>query len=187
MALAFSEPGRPPSEPVQLTRKERAARTMVALPLTQAAFAPFGQVLEADGPPDRLVNRGRCARYDDRASLDFSGARAAVSVLQAEAREVPYQLNMVERHPHGTQTYIPMTHEPYLVMVSLPGEDGAPGRPQAFRAAPGQGVHYHRGTWRSVLTPIAEPGLFALIDQAGGPTGVQEYWFEKPYFVVLEG
>ena len=35
-------------------------RRIVARPLTAAAFAPFGQVIEAAGAPDRIINAGRC-------------------------------------------------------------------------------------------------------------------------------
>ena len=44
---------------------------IVAAPLTAAAFAPFGQVLETAGPPDRIINRGLCGRWHDLARLDF--------------------------------------------------------------------------------------------------------------------
>ncbi len=169
-----------------MSPREREARTMEALPLTPAAFAPYGDVFQAEGEPDRIINRGRCARFDTGARLDLGGRLASISLLRAEPREMPYQLNMVERPATGSHAYLPMAHEHYLVMVCRDNH-GLPDRPVAFLAGPEQGIHYHNATWRSVLTPITEPGLFALIEAAGPTPEMQEFWFEKPYFVRLAG
>jgi ureidoglycolate lyase len=151
-------------------------------PLTRAAFAPFGEVLEAEGPPDRLINQGLCGRYHDLATLDFEDGRAGLSLFRSEARRLPYRLEMVERHPLGSQAFLPMTPDPFLVIVA-PDADGAPGRPLAFRTAPGQGINVARNIWHGVLTPLAEPGLFAVIDRIGPGDNLEEHWFETPVIV----
>lgn len=156
--------------------------TISIAPLTAAAFAPFGDVLEAEGNPDKLINQGLCGRYNDRAQLDFGDGRAGISLFLAEARALPLQLDMVERHPMGSQAFVPMTHTPFLVIVA-PDENGRPGRPLAFRTKPGQGVNYHRGTWHGVLTPLSEPGLFAVIDRIGSGTNLEEHRFQTPYTI----
>jgi ureidoglycolate lyase len=151
-------------------------------PLTRAAFARFGEVLEAEGPPDRLINQGLCGRYHDLATLDFEDGRAGLSLFRSEARRLPYRLEMVERHPLGSQAFLPMTPDPFLVIVA-PDADGAPGRPLAFRTAPGQGINVARNIWHGVLTPLAEPGLFAVIDRIGPGDNLEEHWFETPVLV----
>ncbi|MDE3027710.1 MAG: ureidoglycolate lyase, partial [Paracoccaceae bacterium] len=86
-------------------------------PLTAAAFAPFGDVLDTSGLPDRLINQGLCGRYHDRALLDFGpDGRAGISLFNAEPRALPYRLEMVERHPEGSQAFLPMTEHPFLVI-----------------------------------------------------------------------
>ncbi|QBK30212.1 ureidoglycolate lyase [Roseitalea porphyridii] len=157
--------------------------TIAIEPLTAEAFAPFGDVLEAAGAPDRLINQGLCGRYHDRARLEYVDGRAGISLFQAEPRTLPLSLTMVERHPLGSQAFIPMTQNPFLVIVA-PDEQGMPGRPLAFRTAPGQGVNYRRGTWHGVLTPLSEPGLFAVIDRIGEGANLEEHWFETPYRVA---
>lgn len=157
--------------------------TIAIEPLTAEAFAPFGEVLATDGAPDRLINQGLCGRYHDRARLDFGDGRAGISLFHAEPRTLPLSLTMVERHPLGSQAFIPMTQNPFLVIVA-PDENGTPGRPLAFRTAPGQGVNYRRGTWHGVLTPLSEPGLFAVIDRIGDGANLEEHWFETPYRVA---
>ena len=158
------------------------SETIAIAPLTAAAFAPFGDLLEASGAPDRLINQGLCGRFDDRARLDFADGRAGLSLFVAEPRTLPFQLDMVERHPLGSQAFVPMTHAPFLVIVA-PDRGGGPGMPRAFRTRPGQAVNYHRGTWHGVLTPLSEPGLFAVVDRIGDGTNLQEHRFPNPYTV----
>ena len=66
---------------------------IVAQPLTAEAFAPYGDVLEIAGAPDKIINQGLCGRYHDRAALDFGpGGRAGISLFNAERRSLPYRL-----------------------------------------------------------------------------------------------
>lgn len=155
---------------------------LTAEPLSAAAFAPFGDVIETSGPPDKIINQGLCGRYHDRAALDFSGGHAGISLFHAEPRSLPLRLDMVERHPDGSQAFIPMTQNPFLVIVA-PDHGGEPDQPVAFLTKPGQAVNYHRGTWHAVLTPLYAPGLFAVVDRIGPGENLQEFWFETPFEV----
>jgi ureidoglycolate lyase len=153
--------------------------------MTADRFAPFGDLIEINGTPDKIINQGQCGRFHDRATLDFSDGRAGVSLFNANPRKLPYQLDLVERHPEGSQAFIPMTHQPFLVIVA-PDDAGQPGQPRAFRTQAGQAVNYHRGTWHGVLTPLHGPGLFAVVDRIGAGENLQEHWFDDPYLVVDE-
>ncbi|KNG93938.1 Ureidoglycolate hydrolase [Pseudaestuariivita atlantica] len=147
-----------------------------------AEFAPFGDVLECSGAPDKIINQGLCGRFHDRARLDFADGRAGVSLFRAEPRNLPLTLEMVERHAQGSQCFVPMSLDPFLVIV-CPDEGGVPGEPRAFRTKPGQAVNFHRGTWHGVLTPLHAPGLFAVIDRIGDGANLEEHWFDTPYTV----
>lgn len=153
------------------------------VPLTAGAFAPFGDVLDAAGPPDKVINQGNCGRFHDRARLDFGpDGRAGVSIFQANPRALPYHFDMVERHPDGSQAFLPMSQDPYLVIVA-PDTGDAPGTPLAFLAGPGQGVNFLRNTWHGVLTPLSAPGLFAVVDRIGATPNLEEFWYSTPYVV----
>jgi len=153
-------------------------------PLTADAFAPFGDVLEVAGDPDKIINQGLCGRYHDRAQLDFSDGKAGISLFNAQARSLPFTLDMMERHPDGSQAFIPMTHTAFVVIVAL-DDGGKPGKPRAFLTNPGQAVNYHRATWHGVLTPISAPGLFAVVDRIGSGANLQEHWFDTPYQITM--
>ena len=152
-------------------------------PLSRTAFQPFGDVLELKDAPDKLINQGLCGRHHDLATLDFADGRAGISLFDAEPRALPYRLEMVERHPMGSQAFVPMTAAPFLVIVA-PDDGDKPGAPRAFLAAPGQGINLHRNTWHGVLTPLAAPGLFAVIDRIGAGDNLEEFWFDTPFTVV---
>jgi ureidoglycolate lyase len=152
-------------------------------PLTPEAFAPFGDVLDAVGAPDRIINQGLCGRYHDRARLDFGrDGRAGLSIFNAEPRALPYRLDMVERHPDGSQAFVPMHRLPFLVIVA-PDAGGQPGRPRAFVTDGSQGINFLRNTWHGVLTPLAAPGLFAVIDRIGDTPNLEEFWFATVWVV----
>lgn len=153
-------------------------------PLTAEAFAPYGDLIEANGPPDRWINQGRCGRYHDRARLDFSDGRAGLSLFQARPETLPLTLRMVERHPMGSQAFVPMSADPFLVVVAA-DEDGIPAVPKAFLTRSGQAINFHRGTWHGVLAPLAEPGVFAVIDRIGAGANLEEHWFETPYVIEV--
>ncbi len=158
-------------------------REIAAQPLTPEAFLPYGDVLDTSGDPDRLINQGLCGRFHDRARLDFGSGRAGISLFDAVPRALPYRLDLVERHPEGSQAFLPMTEHPFLVIVA-PDKDGAPGTPRAFLTAPGQGINLLRGTWHGVLTPLHAPGRFAVVDRIGDGPNLEEHWFETPWTVV---
>ncbi|SFS05535.1 ureidoglycolate lyase [Yoonia litorea] len=152
-------------------------------PLTAEAFAPFGDVLDVAGDPDKIINQGLCGRYHDRARIDIVDGRAGISLFKAEPRSLPIALDMVERHPDGSQAFLPMSFDPFVVVVA-PDEGGTPGQPRAFITTPGQGINFARGTWHGVLTPLHAPGLFAVVDRIGEGPNLQEHWFETPYTIV---
>lgn len=161
-------------------------KTIVARPLTRDAFAPFGEVIDTDWPHHFPINNGKCERYHAIAGVETAGedARAVISIFRGTAYGFPHTLEMVERHPLGSQAFMPLSPRPFLVIACPDGDDG-PGLPRAFLTAPGQGVNYFRNTWHGVLTPIAEPQDFLVVDRAGEGDNLEEYYFRDPFTITL--
>ena len=150
--------------------------------LTAEALAPYGDLLEASGAADKMINQGKCGRFHDRATLDFSDGRAGISIFQGEKETLPLTLQLVERHPEGSQAFVPMSADPFLVVVAR-DENGTPKDPKAFLTEPGQAINFHRGTWHGVLAPLSEPGLFAVVDRIGDGPNLEEHWFDESYII----
>ena len=149
-------------------------------PLTAAAFAAFGDVLDATGS-FRLINDGQCQRHHDRARIDTgTDARTGISIFNATPRALPYTFDLIERHPEGSQAFIPMTQHPFLVIVSASPQDP----PRAFLTNGAQAINLHRGTWHGVLTPLHAPGLFAVVDRIGTSGNLEEYRYPQPWVVL---
>ena len=154
-------------------------RTIKTEPLAATAFAPFGDVLDATGDY-RLINAGLCLRHHDRARIDMGDARPGISIFNAVARKLPYRLDLIERHPEGSQAFLPMTQHPFLVIVAE-----SPGAvPRAFLTNGAQGLNLHRGTWHGVLTPLHDPGRFAVVDRIGTTANLEEYRYKQPWTVL---
>lgn len=159
--------------------------TLKAEPISQAAIAGLAELIEAEGAADKLINQGLCRRFHDRASLDIAGD-AGISVFKSASFSLPYRMEMMERHPHGSQAFLPMQEGTYLVVLA---EDkaGAPHNPRAFIAGPGQGVNIGRNVWHGVLCPLSDTppqaALFMVVDRVTDGPNLEEHWFDEPYTI----
>jgi ureidoglycolate lyase len=168
-----------------------APRRVVALePLTAEAFRPFGEVIDAQSSAHFTINEGYAERHDDLAQIDVlrEGGRPRLSIFRAKPRPWPLALSLLERHPLGSQAFVPMSPLPYLVVVC--GGQLAQDAPdlallRCFFAEPGQGVNYARGTWHHPLLALHEVCDFAVVDRAGPgnncdelPLAAEMFWVE---------
>lgn len=157
---------------------------IVIEPLTAAAFAPFGQVIELAGAQHYPINNGMTERYHDLAQVELGGnhARPLISIFRGKPYELPLTLTMVERHPLGSQAFYPLSQHPFLVIVAL-DRASTPAPPRAFLTAPGQGVNIAMNVWHGVLTPLEATADFLVIDRGGEGNNLQEHSFAIPYTI----
>ena len=162
------------------------SRIVTAIPLTREAFAPFGDVIDTDCDTHYPINAGKCERYHDLAKVEAAGenARVLVSIFKGTPYPFPLNLEMVERHPFGSQAFMPLSPAPFLIVVCHDTPDG-PGEPHAFVTVPGQGVNYRRNLWHAVLTPIGEPQDFLVVDRGGDGNNLEEHYFSEPWEIRL--
>jgi ureidoglycolate lyase len=152
--------------------------------LTRDAFAPFGQVIEAEGAHHYPINAGNCERYHDLARVELAGvhARPLISIIHGRHYTLPLELKMVERHPLGSQAFYPLSTHPFLVIVAL-DESGTPATPRAFLTSPGQGINSAMNTWHGVLTPLEADADFLCVDRGGEGNNLEEHFFETPWII----
>ncbi len=139
-------------------------------PLTRAAFAPFGDVIETAGHSARWINNGTCERFDDLAQVDISadGGRPLISIFRAAPRSLPLEIRSLERHPLSSQAFYPLQARPFLVVVAHDGTGEMAARVRAFVSSGAQGVNFRRNTWHHELLALHETSLFLVVDR-GGP------------------
>ena len=149
-------------------------REMTPEPLTPEAFAAFGNLIEASDEAVKLdINQGHAVRYDRLADIDVAdeGGTPIVSLFRAKPL-AELVLRSFERHPLGSQTFVPLSAKPYLVAVAPAGAfDQATIR--LFRVEPHQGVHYRKGVWHHFLLVLDESD-FLVVDRAGPGDNCEE-------------
>lgn len=166
------------------------SKPIIPEPLTRSAFEPFGEIISlaaarsSVGEPI-LINNGCCERFSDLAGLDIADAAVGLSLFNAKARAKPVSVDLLERHPLGSQAFIPMNPFAFLVVVAAEGI-GAPQTPQVFITDGQQGVNIRRNTWHGVLTVLdPQGGLFAVIDYVGKKENLQEHKLQPPLLVSV--
>ena len=139
--------------------------TLRPRPLTGAAFAPYGDVIAAGSVEAEAMNSERFQRFDDLARLDIAG-RTGLSVAHClQPQTLPYEFRRVERHPLGSQAFMPLGRFRFVVVVARPGDPPAPSDLAAFVTDGNQGVNYHRGTWHMPLIALERGQEFLIVDR----------------------
>ncbi|MEX3007373.1 ureidoglycolate lyase [Hoeflea sp. TYP-13] len=152
-------------------------------PLTRENFAPFGEVLEIEGAELRMINEGTTERFHAlaHAEIDREGT-AIVSLFRGQPRTFPYSVDMMERHPLGSQAFFPLADRPWLV-IAAEDDNGKPGHPQAFLAHGRQGVNYRPNVWHHPLMALNKVSEFLVVDRDGSGSNLEEQSYQAPYTI----
>lgn len=136
---------------------------LVARPLSADAFAAFGDVIEDISAGPAAMNDARFERFDALCALDTEGDTAVGIVRCRTATALPFRVDIVERHPLGSQAFVPLDGQRFVVAVAAPGDP--PDRLSAFVSNGRQGVNYRRGTWHMPLIGLESGQRFLVIDR----------------------
>ncbi|WP_116474352.1 ureidoglycolate lyase [Zobellella maritima] len=163
-------------------------KTLAIEPLTKEAFAPFGDVIESEGRDYFMINKGSTRRYHRLAEVqtDQQG-EGIISIFRATPLEYPLRIGMLERHPFGSQAFIPLFGNEYLLVVAPAGPYQVdPAAVRVFRASGRQGVNYHRGVWHHPVLALTDNDEFLVVDRAGPGNNCDEYYFDDSVHLELK-
>jgi ureidoglycolate lyase len=150
-------------------------------PLTASAFAQFGDVIAADAARKVFaINQGTTQRYHALARVDLVGGQAAISLAHAQPFALPLTISLLERHPLGSQAFIPLHGTRWVIVVAASLES----TPRAFLADRGQGVQYHRGTWHHPLIALDQGGDFLIVDRVGDGDNCEEARLQRHWTIL---
>jgi ureidoglycolate lyase len=157
-------------------------------PLTAESFAPYGDVIEASEGQRAAMNEGRFERFDDLCGVDpGEGGRVALSIARCRlVTELPYRLELVERHPLGSQAFIPLTPCRLLLVVAPPADSVAAADLRAFASNGRQGINYRPGTWHMPLIAFETGQEFLVIDRADGEANCDVQRLEERVVLVAD-
>ena len=145
--------------------------------LTGERFAAYGDVIEAAADRVAAMNTGRFERFDELGNVDIDrSGRVAISIARCRAATtLPYRFDLVERHPHGSQAFVPLSGFRFVVVVAPPAETVEAEDLRAFVTNGRQGINYHRGTWHMPLIALEAGQEFLVIDRAGDSPNCDEH------------
>lgn len=167
-------------------------------PLTTEAFAPFGDVVEAGATTAIMINGGNTERYDSlaRVRVENSDDHAVINIFRAQPRMTQYgqratdkrtmQVEMMERHPFGSQSFQPLSGEPYLVLVADALEDLKPENLHLFLARADQGINYHKNTWHHPVLGLNKVCDFLVVDRKGSGNNCEEFYFDQDQRIEIQ-
>ena len=150
-------------------------------PLSRESFAAYGDVIESSSLNAAAMNAERFERFDDLCRVEAHAGHISVSIARCRSvTTFPYSFDMVERHPHGSQAFVPLTPCRMLVVVAPPGDSVAAGDLRAFVSNGRQGINYHRGTWHMPLIAFELGQEFLVIDRSGKTPNCDLHFLDEP-------
>ena len=149
-------------------------------PLTANAFAPYGDVIEMAGAHHFPINQGTTERFHDLAELDLNnvGGKAIISIFEGQPRSTPIKLEVMERHPLGSQAFYPLQDKDWLLVVAIGANPLDRANLKAFRANGRQGVNYATNVWHHPLLVMDANSRFLIVDRKGPGENLEELSFE---------
>ncbi|MEH6670898.1 ureidoglycolate lyase [Halopseudomonas sp.] len=162
----------------------RQPRSLVVEPLTREAFAPFGDVIACDGADSFPINQGRTQRFHSLASVDLlgEGAKAILSIFRGQPLE-PLVIELMERHPLGSQAFVPLNNKAFYAVVAAPG-DFDETAVRAFLVTGTQGINLRAGAWHAPLLPLEADSDYLVVDRLGPGGNCDEVLLKQP--IVLQ-
>ena len=137
-------------------------------PITKENYSKFGDMITTDDIKPIEINEGYAKRFDGIANLDTSkdNGETIISIFSALKRSFPMKIDMMEKHPLGSQAFIPMKQTTFLVLVAPEGNKPDLNKIEAFIIPPEIGVNYNPGTWHFPLI-ATEDMNFLVVDRKG--------------------
>ena len=137
-------------------------------PITKENFSKFGDMITTDDIKPLEINNGYAKRFDGIANLDTSkdNGETTICIFSALKRSFPMKIDMMEKHPLGSQAFIPMKETTFLVFVAPEGNKLDLNEVESFIVPPGIGVNYNPGIWHFPLIST-ENMNFLVVDRKG--------------------
>jgi len=137
-------------------------------PINKSNFSEFGEVITTENIKPIKINNGYAERFDGIANLDTNhqDGETTISIFSALKRNFPMRIDMMEKHPMGSQAFIPMKETTFLVFVAPKGDKPVIEKVQSFIVAPGIGINYKVGIWHFPLISTEDMN-FLVVDRKG--------------------
>ena len=136
--------------------------------ISSSNFDTYGDLISTNDINPIDINAGYAKRFDDLANLDTSNecGKTIVSIFSSLKRNFPMKIDMMEKHPLGSQAFIPMKETIFITLVAPEGEKPDLKMIESFIIPKGKGVNYKAGVWHFPLI-ATEDMDFLVVDRKG--------------------
>jgi len=136
--------------------------------ISKENFKKFGDMITTSGIKPLDINDGYAKRFDGIANLDTKkdNGESTISIFSALKRSFPMKVDMMEKHPLGSQAFIPMKETVFLAFVAPEGDRPDLSKIESFIVPNGIGVNYNAGVWHFPLI-ATEDMNFLVVDRLG--------------------
>lgn len=165
------------------------SRIIKAKKISKENFAPYGDLITFEGAQTFNCNQGRAVRYHDLAKhidVEDEGGRAGLSIYRSVPSPIPFDIEVMERHPLGSQIFIPMSMEPsdrFLIAVAPLGELDL-SKVEAFIVSGQQGINYIKGIWHLPIVALDKSLDFITLDRIGEGRNCDEIIVGEGYQII---
>ncbi len=148
--------------------------------ISKSNFSIYGDIISTKDVDPIDINAGYAKRFDNLADLNTSKnhGKTIVSIFSALKRTFPMQIDMMEKHPLGSQAFIPMKETTFICFVAPAGESPNIDKIQSFIVPPKNGINYKPGIWHFPLISTEDTN-FLVIDRKGKGENLIIHKFEK--------
>ena len=153
--------------------------------ITRENFALYGDLISSDAIKPMDINEGYAKRFDNLAKINTSKDKGetVLSIFSALKRSFPMRIDMMEKHPLGSQAFIPMKETIFLSFVAPPGEFPDINKIQSFIIPPKTGINYKPDIWHFPLISTEDTN-FLVIDRKGKGENLIIHKFEKEKIIL---
>ena len=136
--------------------------------INRSNFATYGDLISASDINPMDINSGYAKRFDNLADLNTTkdGGKTIISIFSTLKRTFPMTIDMMEKHPLGSQAFIPMKETTFLAFVAPNRDKPDLNKIEAFIIPPGIGINYKPGTWHFPLISTEDMN-FLVVDRKG--------------------
>lgn len=154
-------------------------------PLTDEAFSPFGEVIQKQGHYPKEINQGHTRKFSNLARIDASdeGGEPTIHIYRSRPVTLPFRIEMMEQHPLGSQTFMPLHDRPFPLVVAPPAPKLDTETIQAFISNGEQGVNLHKGVWHHFQLTLEETSDTLVIDRSGPGENCIEVYLDFPVYL----
>ena len=153
--------------------------------ITKKKFSKFGDLIDTTKKTPININNGYAKRFHDLIKIDTSKkkGKATVSIFKAKKRKFPMKIDMMEKHPLGSQAFIPMDDTKFLIFVAPRGKKPDTNKIQSFVVPKQTGVNYNAGIWHFPLISMKNMN-FLIVDRKGKGNNLVIYKFKKDKIIL---